>query len=228
MLELQGMDPSTLVRKLLIDGRFEAVAEMAVSRPRVLGFLSALAYDADPLVAWRAIETSGLAAARLMEADNEAAVRQHLNYLVNLIEVESENVGWQAPQVVGEIMRKLPEQFDDYLAALLDLLERHSTVARRALPGVLWAIGRLATTLPLAMELALPHLPNLLLNPDPSTRGMTAWCLAQGHSPSISETLRPQLQALIDDPHEVTVYAGGRFITYTIAELARQALVGLL
>ena len=146
---------------------------------------------------------------------------------MNLIAVESENVGLQAPQVVGEIMRNLPEQFDDYLAALLDLLERHSTVARRALPGVLWAIGRLATTQPQAMELALPHLPSLLLNPDPATRGLAAWCLAQGHSPKISETLLPQLQTLVDDQHEVTIYTGGRFITYTIAELARQAVVGL-
>jgi hypothetical protein len=222
------MDTSTLVRKLLLDGRFEAVAEMAVSRPRVLGFLSTLAYDTEPLVAWRAIETSGMAAAQLVEAGNEEAVRQHLNYLVNLIEVESENVGWQAPQVVGEIIRNLPEQFDDYLVALLDLIERHSSIQRRALPGVLWAIGRLATSQPGAMELALPHLPVLLVNPDPSTRGMAAWCLSQGHSPNVSEDLRPQLQALIDDQHEVTVYAGGRFITYTIAELARQALVGLL
>lgn len=222
------MDTSTLVRKLLLEGRFDAVADMAVSRPRVLGFLSTLAYDAEPMVAWRAIETSGLAAARLVESGNEGAVRQHLNYLVNLIEVESENVGWQAPQIIGEIMRNLPDQFDDYLVALLDLIERHSTVQRRALPGVLWAIGRMATTQPQAMEMALPHLPVLLVNPDPSTRGMAAWCLAQGHSPQISETLRPQLEDLVDDQHEVTVYAGGRFITYTIAELARQALVGLL
>jgi hypothetical protein len=222
-----AMDTSTLVRKLLSEGRFEAVAEMAARRPRVLGFLSALAYDADPLIAWRAIETSGMAAARIVAAGDEAAVRQHLDYLVNLIETESENVGLQAPQVVGEIMRNLPEQYGDYLAALLDLLERHSSVPRRALPGVLWAIGRLATTQPQAIELALPYLPFLLLNPDPATRGMAAWCLAQGHSHEISETLRPQLQTLINDIHEVTIYAGGRFITYTIAELARQALVGL-
>jgi hypothetical protein len=223
----KAMDTSTLVRKLLTEGRFEAVAEMAASRPRVLGFLSALAYDADPLVAWRAIETSGLAAARLVGVGNEDAVRQHLDYLVNLIEVESENVGFQAPQVIGEIMRNLPVQFDDYLAVLLDVLERHSSVPRRVLPSVLWAIGRLAITQPQAIELAMPYLPFLLLNPDPATRGLAAWCLAQGHSTKLSEILRPQLQTLIDDIHDVTIFAGGRFITYTIAELARQALVGL-
>jgi hypothetical protein len=221
------MDTSTLVKKLLTERRLEAVAEMAASRPRVLGFLSALAYDADPLVAWRAIEASGLAAARLMAAGNESAVRQHLDYLVKLIESESANVGLHAPQVVGEIMRNSPELFDDYLIALLDLLQRHSSVPRPAIPGVLWAIGRLVITQPQAIELALPYLPMLLLNPDPETRGMAAWCLAQGHSPEASEKLKSQLQNLENDRHEVTIYAGGRFINYTIAELARQALVGL-
>jgi hypothetical protein len=221
------MDTSTLVRKLLSEGRFEAVAEMAVSRPRVLGFLSALAYDADPLVAWRAIETSGLAAARIMAAGNEAAVRQHLDYLVNLIENESENVGLLAPPVTGEILRNLPGQFDEYLEALLNFLEQYSSMPRRALPGVLWALGRLATGRSQALELSRSYLPALLVNPDPTTRGMAAWCLAQAHSPALSETLQPQLQTLIDDSHEVVIYAGGRFLTYTIAELARQALVGL-
>jgi hypothetical protein len=221
------MDTSTLVRKLLAQGRFDAVAEMAASRPRVLGFLSALAYDADALVAWRAIETSGLAAARMVVAENGASVRQHLDYLVNLIEVESENVGFMAPPVVGEILRSLPGQFDDYLAVLLDLLERHSTVARRALPGVLWAFGRLAAIQPQALELVLPHIPELLRNPDPGTRGMAAWCLAQGHSLEVSAAFQPQLQALTQETDELAVYAGGRLVTYTIAELARQALVGL-
>jgi hypothetical protein len=221
------MDTSTLVRKLLSQGRFEAVAEMAASRPRVLGFLSALAYDADALIAWRAIETSGMAAARMAAAGNEAAVRQHLDYLVNLIEVESENVGSLAPPVVGEILRSLPDQFGDYLAVLLDLLEHHSTVSRRAIPGVLWAIGRLATSQPQAFELVLPYMPELLLNPDPGTRGMAAWCLAQGHSQIVSEAFQTQLQALVNDAREVTIFTGGRLVTYTIAELARQALVGL-
>jgi hypothetical protein len=221
------MDTSTLVRKLLSQGRFEAVAEMAASRPRVLGFLSALAYDADATIAWRAIETSGLAAARIAAAGNESAVRQHLDYLVNLSEVESENVGSMAPPVVGEIIRSLPEQFEDYLAVLLDLLGRHSSVARRVLPGVLWAVGRMATSQLQVFELVLPYMPEQLVNPDPGTRGMAAWCLAQGHSLQVSEAFQPQLQSLTNDTYEISVYAGGRLVTYTIGELARQALVGL-
>jgi hypothetical protein len=221
------MDTSTLVRKLLSQGRFEAVAEMAANRPRVLGILSALAYDAEAIIAWRAIETSGLAAVRMAAVGNEAAVRQHLDYLVSLIEVESENVGSLAPPVVGEILRSLPGQFDDYLVVLLDLLERHSTVARRALPGVLWAIGRLATSQSQTIELVLPQMPELLLNPDPGTRGMAAWCLGQGHALKISEAFQLQLQTLTQDTQEINVYTGGRLVTYTIAELARQALVGL-
>lgn len=84
------------MRDWLIDRDFSAVLELASRQRRTLSFLTALTYDRQALVAWRAIEALGLVAAQMAEEDPEY-VRVHLRRMLWLLSDESGGVGWRAP-----------------------------------------------------------------------------------------------------------------------------------
>ena len=52
------------LRDCLVNQDYDTIVHLAGTTTRVLSFLTALTYDEDRLVSWRAIEAIGLAAAR--------------------------------------------------------------------------------------------------------------------------------------------------------------------
>ena len=68
------------LRGLLQQRRLDEIAGLAADRRRVLGVLVSLTYDADNLIAWRAVEAQGAAAGQISVTDPEA-VRGHLRRL---------------------------------------------------------------------------------------------------------------------------------------------------
>ncbi len=53
------------LRHLLANQEYGAIVELAGRKKRTLSFLTALTYDPEPLIGWRAVEAIGLAAARI-------------------------------------------------------------------------------------------------------------------------------------------------------------------
>ncbi|GAB4545709.1 MAG: hypothetical protein Kow0063_39850 [Anaerolineae bacterium] len=207
------------LRGWLAGERYQDIIELAGRRRRVLSFLTALTYDPDPLISWRAVEAMGLAAARISDDDPEY-VRVHLRRLMWLLNDESGGIGWRAPEMMGEIIRSRPEHFADFLPILISILDMEEEDAIRFRAGTLWAIGRLAPVMPEAARSALPRIIPCLDDPHPQTRGMAVWCLGQLKAPR-HLLVRP---ALLEDEGPVDFFSEGQLVRIQVGRLARAAL----
>ncbi|UCG86187.1 MAG: HEAT repeat domain-containing protein [Gemmatimonadota bacterium] len=208
------------LRNLLVAGQFEHIAELAQTRKRVLASLVSLTYDHEQLVAWRAVEAVGIAASRI-SVDDPGFVREHLRRLLWLISEESGGVCWRAPEAMAEIVRRQPRQYADYIPIVVYLIENIEKEDLEHLrSGTLRAIGRLAPIAGEHIPTVLPPVLASLREPDPQTRGMAVWCLAQ----------LGELKAVADDPMlaadsgPVVLYEDGQLSSTTVSAIVRRAL----
>jgi hypothetical protein len=207
------------LRKFLVREDYRAIVELAGHKRRVLSFLTALTYDPEPLIGWRAVEAIGLAAARIADDDPEY-VRVHLRRLQWLLNDESGGIGWRFPEAMGEIIRNRPDCFTEFVPIVISLLDMEEEDATRFRAGILWAVGRLGQIMPNTVKPALPWVIPCLDAPDPQIRGMAAWCLGQlnaaGH---LSHPDR-----LLKDERSVEFYTNGQLACKSVAQLTREAL----
>jgi hypothetical protein len=198
---------------------YAAIIELAGRKRRVLSFLTALTYDPDPLINWRAVEAMGLAAGRVSDDDAEY-VRGHLRRLMWLLNDESGGIGWRAPEMMGEIIRSRPERFLEFVPILISVLDMEGEDVIRFQAGTLWAIGRLGQVMPEAVQTAIPWIMPCLESPNPQTRGQAAWCLGQiGASEQLSRH-----EALLEDGGHVDIYTDGQLVPTHVRDLARTTL----
>lgn len=195
---------------------FDAVYEFARGNRRTLSFLTALTYDQDRLVSWRAVEALGVVAAMMAESDAEY-VRVHLRRLVWLLNDESGGIGWRAPEIIGEILHHEPELFSDFIPILVNLMDMEPEDAIRFRAGWLWAIGRLAAVRPDVALSALPWILPGLDDPDPQVRGMAVWCLGELGQPLSTE----KMSSLQEDKGLVELYISPDIVNISIGDLAR-------
>jgi hypothetical protein len=206
------------LRDWLANRCYDAIVELAGRRKRVLSFLTALTYDPDPLINWRAVEAIGLAAGRIADEDPEF-VRNHLRRLMWLLSDESGGIGWRAPEMMGEIVRDRPEQFGEFVPIIISLLDMEEEDAARFRPGILWAIGRLGEVMPDRVKAAVALIIPCLDDPNPQTRGLAAWCLGElgaGEHLAGHDVLR--------DESPVDFYVDGQLVRQSVGQLARDAL----
>ncbi len=206
-------------RNLLATNRSDALATEAAARGGALGRLLPLTYDLDPLLAWRAVETIGLAAARIAASDPDV-VRNFLRRLHWLLNDESGGVCWRAPEVMAEIVRHRPDLFPDYLVILVHLLGQLQEDLAPFKPGVLWAVGRLGPLARKEIETRLPVLTACLEDPAPEVRGLAAWTLGRVGR---SDLLRRH-EDLLADGGELDLYERGNLVRRHVSEVAQQAL----
>jgi hypothetical protein len=190
-----------ILRDWLIRADFQAIVDFAGGHKRVLSYLTALTYDLDRTLSWRAVEALGLAATRIAE-DNPEYVRVHLRRLTWLLNDESGGIGWRAPEAIGEIIRGQPDLFKSFVPILVNLMDTVPEDAIRFRVGWLWAIGRLAEVRNQDARAALPWILPCLDDPDPQVRGMAAWCLGQMRYRIPPEMLQP----LQSDEEKVELY----------------------
>ena len=207
------------LRDWLANQRFEAIVETAGREKRILSFLTALTYDLDPLISWRAVEAIGVAAGRIA-ADDPEFVRNHLRRLMWLLNDESGGIGWRAPEAMAEILCNRPQHFTEFVPIVISFLDLEEEDAVRFRPGTLWAIGRMAQVMPEAVQPALVWLPSYLDDPNPQTRGLAAWCLGKLDATGYLAGR----DALLTDDSPVEFYADGQLVCTSVGELARAAL----
>ncbi|MGD2215896.1 MAG: HEAT repeat domain-containing protein [Gemmatimonadales bacterium] len=210
----------TRLRELLIEGDFEAIAEGAVQKRRLLGTLVSLTFDPDPQIGWRAVEALGLAARRVAQ-DDPGYVREQLRRLYWLISEESGGICWHAPGAMAEIVRHEPETFADYVPIVVFLIE---SMAEEDLEhfkaDVLWAIGRLGPIANAYIEEIAAGVAAALDDPDPQVRGTAVWCLGRvGRATALATR-----SDLLSDEGPVALYQDGSLQCTSVGELARRAL----
>jgi HEAT repeat protein len=194
----------------LKDRKLSELAERVSRNRGTIRYLNRLLYDLDGLVRWRAIEAMGAVADRLAQ-DNPEAVRVILRNLLWSINDESGGIGWSAPEAIGEIIYRQPEQFEEFASIILSFTDE--PVLRR---GVLWAAGRMAEARPGLVLEALTGLTSYLNDSDPVLRGYTLRLLA-----AVGERLDPVCYSyLLEDRSPVPVYEDGELKKVTVAELA--------
>jgi hypothetical protein len=141
--------------------------------------LVSLTFDADPLIAWRAVDALGRAAGRVADSDPEF-VRSHLRRLHWFMSDESGAICWFAPQAMAAIVRARPELFSDYADIVFSLIlttEEEDLAHFRS--GILWAIGTLAPIAPEKIDAVIPAVVACLDMEDSQVRGTAVWCLKQ-------------------------------------------------
>jgi hypothetical protein len=207
------------LRDLLVTEGYETITELAGRNRRVLSFLTALTYDPDRLVSWRAVEAIGLASVRVADDDPEY-VRIHLRRMQWLLNDESGGIGWRFPETIGEIIRNGLDRFPEFVPILISLFDLEEEDVIKFRPGILWAVGRVGEIRPAAVQTAIPWILPCLQDSDPQTRGMAAWCLGKigaGHHLA-------GFQNLLNDGRLVEVYMNGQLASKSVAALTRDAL----
>jgi HEAT repeat protein len=209
------------LRALLEERRFDRIAGMAADSKRVLGMLTALTFDADPLIAWRAVEAMGMAAARIADEQPEF-VREHLRRLHWLLSEESGGICWRAPEAMAEIVHQRPALFADWVPIVAHLiLEAAEEDLAHFRPGMLWAVGRLGR-LTAGDADVVPAVIAALDHPDPQVRGTAVWCLARlGRTEVLAR--RPDLRS---DEGSVDLFEEGVLRHTTVARVLERALGG--
>ena len=94
------------IRKLLEEKNKEELLGWAKSDRSAVRTLTSLLFDPEPLISYRAAEALGWVSALEFQKRPEK-VRQLLRRLFWMMNDESGNVGWRAPEAIGEILKSL-------------------------------------------------------------------------------------------------------------------------
>jgi AraC family transcriptional regulator of adaptative response/methylated-DNA-[protein]-cysteine methyltransferase len=218
----EGESVKQRLRKLLEGRDLDGVAEEAQRHRRTLGALLSLTFDPDPLIAWRAVEATGVAAQHIAD-DAPNVVREHLRRLFWLMSEESGGICWRAPETMAEIVRRRPDLFGDYIPIVVSLiLELAEEDLDHFRGGVLWAIGRLGVLADDHIDHALSTITAALDHGDSQIRGTAVWCLEQVGRANLLAG-RPALRS---DEGTVELYEDGLLSRAVVRDLYHRALRG--
>jgi hypothetical protein len=208
------------LRTLLVERRFDEIAERASLTKRVLGSLVSLTFELDPELGWRAVEAMGIAAERIAP-DHPDAVREHLRKLFWLMSEESGGICWRAPEAMAEIVSRQPVLYADFIPIIVHLIEETAEEdLAHFRPGMLWAIGRLGAVGAQEAQEVLPTVVAALEHADPQVRGMAVWALGRvGRADVLASRDR-----LLTDEGVVAVYEHGALVSQSVADVTRRAL----
>ena len=201
------------VRAHLERGDFAPVLGLAAARSGVARALVSLLYDPDELVRWRAVSALGILAGA-----HPGQARPLVTRLLWSLNDESGGIGWMSAPALGEIGRNAPALLRDCIRVLVRYFEEPFV-----LPGVLWAVGRLAPAFPAETREVVPEIAAHCGAAGPGVRAHAAFALgAVGDGRA-----RAALEALAGDERPARVYVGDRLVTRQVREWAGEALSGL-
>jgi len=201
------------VRVLLERGDFPAVLGLVAIERGVSRALVSLLYDPDELVRWRAVSALGHLAGAHPEFAQPLVTR-----LLWTLNDESGGIGWMSAPALGEIGRCAPPLLREAVRVVV-----HYPDDPTLLPGVLWAIGRLAPAYPAETREVVPELCRHCSSPDPAARAAAAWALGEIGD----ERAREALGRLGADEAPAPLYAGGELTVRAVRAWAGDALARL-
>jgi hypothetical protein len=184
------------LRALLERSDFDAVLRWAESARSPQRMLMSLAFETDVLLRWRAIDAYARVAALRAERDLEK-VRESIRALLWLMNDESGGLGWNAPEMVAEILVRVPELIPEF-GVLLPHFLREEPFER----GSHYAVYRVASLAPELFGGSESELRESLKDPDPATRAWAALALRVITRNGCDELIRD----LESDPDTFSVY----------------------
>lgn len=127
----------------ILDSRdWESLRRWIAATRSPLTTISTILFSTEPLRCWRAIEATGIAA-EVVAKTNLETVRNLIRHNFWMMNDESGNVGWYAPETIGEILYHVPTLISEYAPQLPSFF-----VEEPFERGAYWAVARLASTHP--------------------------------------------------------------------------------
>lgn len=205
-------------RALLMARNLDGVVRWVRSTRGAMRALHSLAFDEDELTRWRAFEAIGTVAA-WKAGKNPDWVRDLLRRLFWTMNDESGATGWYAPEVIGEILARVPALIGEY-AGMLPHFFKEEPFER----GAYRAVARCAAVNPEAFSKAAEALKEGLDDADAGIRTAALSALA---ALGFTERLEPgKMERLTADQTPVNVYdfASGKLLETTAGAVAREIL----
>jgi len=204
------------IRDALLHADFDRVVLLALKNVKVFSALISLSFDKEDPLSWRAIEAMGKSAGAVAKS-NPVFVRNVVQRLLWSMRDESGAIGWNAPEMLAEIVVHSPDLFADIPPIILSFHEEDVF-----LRGVIWAMGRITgsgidpghKTSDLIMQ-GLDH-------KDPSVRGLAVWTGLQLKDEKIQEKIR----TMNDDEGRFTIYENHALVEKTVGEVASRVSGG--
>ncbi|GAB6179548.1 hypothetical protein JCM14036_08670 [Desulfotomaculum defluvii] len=208
------------VNTLLKELRYSELVARALENPGIMRYLFRLLYHPYGLERWRAIEGLGCIT-EAMQQENPEAVREVIRRLLWSMNDESGTTSWSAPEAIGEIVYRKPEELQEFIPIVVNASEEE--IFHR---GIAWTLGRVGSKRPELVQEFIPLLRQFLSHPKPEVRGHAARSLGQIGC-SARETL-PGLQALLQDYQEIEVYEVSDMVYVQVKDLAERAMQRIL
>ncbi|MCP4581205.1 MAG: hypothetical protein GY839_06275 [candidate division Zixibacteria bacterium] len=201
------------VTKILQRRDFDELRNWANQIRNPLRIMNSLLFDSDPLTIQRALEGLGVAAAEVADSKlkNLRKLVRHFFWTMN---DESGNIGWYAPEAIGEILRSVPKLIVEYGHMLPAFL-----IEEPFEKGTRIAIGRVAEIDKSCFnQAAIKKLIQTLDDPDPYIRGTSIVALKSLGAAEASG----QIKELVDDAEQIELYdfVSGEIRNYSVGELA--------
>ena len=207
----------TLVQELVTAGDIDGLVDLLFDDKRTLGFLQRLLYTPDERLRWRVIDALGHACGRYASR-HPGPVSDLLHRLFAAAD-DSASSSWGTVEAIGAIIAGRANIFGAFTRHLLRYM---NDPARQ--PLVIWALGTVAAKRPdLIRNLPFFHFFRYLKHPDAQVRGLTLRLLER----IAASEARSDIEALTEDPAEVTWFEDGDFLRASVGELARRVLATL-
>ena len=200
-----------LISKLLLDGDLDAIVDLARGTRGVTSTLTGLTYDKSELTSWRAMDAIG----QISATESSARVRITLERLLWMMREESGTNPWSAAEIVGEIVARTPEPFEDIAPIVVTFSEEPIMRA-----GAMRAMYRIGASRPDLVQEFAPLAVLYSSDADPQVRGYSALALGQVESPDKSATLK----RLSSDNAPFLFYDLEDLRNITVADVAQIAL----
>jgi len=191
----------------------KTIASWAEDDSAVYRSLISILFDPNELIRWRAIEAMGIVSSR-QTGDKLSTVKQILRRLLWMMNDESGNLCWHAPEAIGEILTNVPQLIDEYGLVLASFVSEEPFER-----GVRLAIARAAKHKRLPFNPVAAKIAATLDDENPEMRAASVLALkALGDI-----TFSPQVSRLEDDNSEVTLYDfnTGKLENVTVSNLVK-------
>jgi len=188
---------------------------------KVINPLFSFLLSNDEQTRWRAITAMGAVVANHAEQNMESA-RVIMRRLMWMLNDESGGIGWGAPEAMGEIIASHEGLAQEYVRVLISYVNEDGNFLEYEplQRGAVWGVGRVAQVRPELVQDAVPHLLSSLKSPDAGIRGLAAWTLGLLGA----EGARTQLEVLLLDNAEISLYLNGELVRRSLSDLAKEAL----
>jgi hypothetical protein len=207
------------VRMLLRQRAYKEFIHLCLKDTHYLKELRFCLYEADEGLRFSAIEAIANLMEKLWQIGEEEKVREYMRMLFWSLNDESGGIGWSAPQIIAEIIIRIPELINPYGSMMIF----HSLREPFLIKSGLWGIGRLGKRIRDELAFFKKMVLEVFGSKDPQVLGLAAWALGEA-------CFKPAIPFLneIEKKDLISIYIDGNFYEKPLGQWAKEAMAKIL